>query len=502
MNKLSLSILTSSLIFSSSLLAEVEMPEKHVSKRTLAGNMNITYKVLPSEVDSFSEMFEKGIFYGRLRFHAFNWDWSEETAQNKDNHALGIGGSIVYKTGKFNGLSATAGLYTSQSPFYRMDNDEVGYVKAGKDTFSRNKVKSGEDWGITILGESYLQYDLAKTSIRAGRQMFHSVFTKSNDTKMIPNTFDGISVESKGDIKNTNLQFAYFNAQKLRDHTHSHDVITFKDSDGNKWNNNDDSAIHKGLTYDNFKANGDDVSHSLMIGTAETKFAGLQVVGSYLTVPDVVSQGVLEAHYKIKAGDWSIAPGFRYMMQMDDGGGEVGGASLTGALANWKSGEDKLGYSDPKSLDGSLMAGRVVVQDKKKTTKILAGYSQISDDADIVAPWRGFPTGGYTRAMAQYNWVANTSSWMIQGVYDFGKAGMVDGFKVSARYAVMDFDDEKAKASADRDIIHVDMWKKFKSLPDFEFKFRTGIVSSDSGGEYNKADTSYNEYRVEMNYLF
>jgi hypothetical protein len=190
------------------------------------------------------------------------------------------------------------------------------------------------------------------------------------------------------------------------------------------------------------------------------------------------------------------------MMQMDDGGGEVGGASLTGALANWKSGDDKLGYSDPKSLDGSLMAGRVVVQDKKKTTKILAGYSQVSDDADIVAPWRGFPTGGYTRAMAQYNWVANTSSWMVQGVYDFGKAGMVEGFKVSARYAQMDFDDNKAKASADRDIIHVDVWKKFKSLPDFEFKFRTGIVNSDSGGEYNKADTSYNEYRVEMNYLF
>jgi len=496
---ISLSLLTSTIILSNAVAND-----SAVQKRILKGNMNLEYKVLPKDVDSFYEMFSQGITYGRLRMNTFKWDWKKETTKNKSNYALGLGGSLIFKTGRLNGISATVGFYTSQNPFLTMDEENVGKLKAGKDTLSRNDAKDG-DYGMTVIGQSYLQYDFSKTKLKFGRQLFHSVFTKSNDTKMIPNSFDGLSLESK-DIKNTKVQLAYFQAQKLRDHTRSHDVLTVDTSyinDKGKpkadWTNNDDSAKHMGLSSLNFQEAKKSTNHNLIIGTVEnTSVSNLKAVVSYLAVPDVISNLTFEAHYKIKTADWTISPGFRYMIQNDDGGGKIGGASLKGTLANWNSG-DTGGYKNPKSLDSSLFAGRIVA--KNKTTKILYGYSQIEDKADIVAPWRGFPTGGYTRAMGQYNWVANTKTHMIQASYDFGKAGIIDGFRTTVRYAMMDFDEKKDDVLADRNIIHMDFWKKFKSIPNFETKLRIGIVNSDDDNG-KKADSSYNEYRLELNYLF
>jgi len=494
MKKVAISLLTSSLILATNGLAE----DKVVKKRVLKGNMNLSYKIIPHDVDSFYNMFAQGMTYGRLRMNTFKWDWADNKA-GKDNYAVGIGGSLVFKTGRLNGFSATAGLYTSQNPFLTMDKENVGSLKAGKDTLSRNSAKDG-NYGMAVLGESYIQYDFSKTTLKFGRQLFHSVFTKSNDTKMIPNSFDGLTLESK-DIQDTKIQLAYFQAQKLRDHTDSHDVLTFNTKDGVKWDNNDDSAIHKGLSYSNFDKAGDSTEHNLYIATVKNEsIDNLKAVVSYLTVPDVISNITLEAHYKINLYGWSLTHGLRYMIQNDDGGGKIGGASLKGKLANWKTGDDTRGYSNPNSLDSSLLAGRVVGQ--KGAFKILYGFSKIEDKADIVAPWRGFPTGGYTRAMAQYNWNANTSSQMIQASYNFGKAGIIDGFRSTIRYAIMDFDENKDDVVADRSIIHVDFWKTFRSIPNFETKIRIGVVDSESGGVKNKTDTSYNEYRLEFNYLF
>ena len=493
MKKVTVSLLASTIIFSAYSFAG----EKVAPKRTLAGNMNLTYKILPEDVDNFYDMFAKGITYGRLRMNTFKWDWAEDKA-GKDNYAMGIGGSLVFKTGRLKGISATVGLYTSQNPFITMEEENVDSLKAGKDTLSRNSAQNG-DYGMNILGQSYIQYDTLNSTVKVGRQIFHSVFTKSNDTKMVPNTFDGLTLDTKY-VKDTRIKLAYFQAQKLRDHINSHDVITFKDSTGNSWGNNDDSAIHKGLSYANFASAGESTSHSLLIATARNKsIQNLTTDVSYLTVPDVVSNLTLEAHYKTKMGGWTVTPGFRYMMQNDDGGGKIGGASLKGSLANWQSGADSKGYKSPDSLDSSLFAGRVVGQNKAKTVKLLYGYSKIEDKADIVAPWRGFPTGGYTRAMAQYNWNANTVSHMVQASYDFGKAGMVEGFRTTVRYAMMDFDEDKSDVIADRTIVHIDFWKKFSSIPNFETKIRIGMVDSDKG---DKTDTSYNEYRLELNYLF
>ncbi len=486
--------------------AYAEEAKAEKPKRQLKNNMMEVYNVLPGSVDNFTDMFAQGELYGRLRMNAFKWDWTGDTTT--DNKAFGIGGSLIYKTASLYGVSGTVGMYYSDSPFegLRDSREDIGSVKAGKDTISRYDVKTQGNYSMSVLAQAYMQYNISKTTFKGGRQIFESVLTKSNDTKMIPNTFEGYSVETK-EIPKTTIRGAYFYAQKLRDHTTFHDVITFKDASGESWNNNDDAGVHKGLNYANFTAAGDDTSHALIIADIRNKsIEGLQLDLTYTAVPDVVSSVIGEVNYQIGLpGGFSLTPGVRYMYQMDDGGGKVGGASLSGSLVKWTNGvatyDDTKGYSTPDSLDSSLWMARLVL--KNGPLKVQAGYSAVSDDGDIVAPWRGFPTGGYTRAMAQYNWRANTKTTAAEVYYDFDKAKMVSGLGVLVRYAMQDFDEDKQAAGvqADSNIIHIDIREQIKAVPGLDAKIRIGLVDAkerEAGGDKD----SYNEYRFEVNYLF
>jgi len=459
-------------------------------KVTLKGNMIVEYNKLPAAADNITEAFSEGMFYGRLRANGFYWDWKDETYDRNtnpkgqmDNKANGYGGSLIYKSAPLHGVSGTVGLYTSQNSYWwREDVADVGAVKSGKDTFSRRDTKLTGNYGMTVVGQAYLQYDFAKTSVIAGRQMVESVFTASNDTKMIPNTFDGLTATIK-DVPQTTIQLAYLAKQKLRDHTVSHDVIAFDSSDS--WKENDDAAVNKNLTVDRI---GND--NQLIFGSVtNSSIKNLKANVSYAVVPDVLSNLVLEAHYTIPVGgDWQVIPGVRYMQQFDDLGADYGVANLA---------TKQTGYKDPNSLDTNMIAARLDVKSKAFLGRI--GYSKIADEADIVAPWRGFPTGGFTRAMAQYNWYANTETIMLRAGYDFGKADLIPGFNIFGRYAIQDFDDTKPGTPADSNVIHIDATQNIGS--NLEAKLRLGFVDADTSA-LKPTDTSYNEYRVELNYFF
>lgn len=464
-------------------------------KRALKNNMMEVYNTLPASAENLTDAFANGVFYGRLRMNAFKWDWKDVETDNK---AFGLGGSMIYKTAPLYGLSATAGLYYSHSPFgaLRDADGDVDNVKSGKDTFSRYNVSQIGDWQMAVLAQAYVQYDYSKTTFKAGRQIFESLLTASNDTKMIPNTFEGFVVETK-EIPKTTLRAAYLTAQKLRDHTTFHDVLTFKDSDGESWNNNDDAAIHKGLTYTRLEAEGKEENDLVIVDARNKSIPNLQIDVTYGSVPGLISSLTGELNYKIALGEkLSLTPGVRYMQQMDNGAGEIGGASLSGTV----SGDGATnGYKDGDSLDSSLYMGRLVLTDG--IFKALVGYSAVADEGDIVAPWRGFPTGGYTRAMAQYNWRANTKTTAAEVFYDFGKAKMVDGLGVLVRYAMQDFDEDKQAGGvqADSNILHIDIRQQLaKGL---DAKLRIGLVSADERVSSTDKD-SYNEYRFEINYLF
>ncbi|MCD4667207.1 MAG: OprD family outer membrane porin, partial [Sulfurimonas sp.] len=336
-------------------------------KVTLKPNMVVDYNKLPSSVDTIGEVFTEGMFYGRIRLNTFRYDYNDET--KFDHTAMGYGGSIVYKTAPISGISSTVGVYTTQNPgWLREDADNIGLVKSGKDTFSRYNVKNKGEFGMTVIAQAYLKYDISKTSFILGRQTLESVFTKSNDTKMIPNTFDGFTATIK-EIPNTTIQLAYLDKQKLRDHTNSHDVIAF-----NGWEENDDSAVNKNLTVDRIGDNNE-----LLIATITNKSVkNLKLNLSYAMVPDILSNLTFESHYTISVSDgWKIIPGLRYVQQFDHLGADYSVANLKGGSTQADIDKNHIGYTDPNSLDSNLLALRVDI--KKDAFLARFGYSKVAD---------------------------------------------------------------------------------------------------------------------------
>ena len=213
-----------------------------------------------------------------------------------------------------------------------------------------------------------------------------------------------------------------------------------------------------------------------------------------------------ETNYSISfPGKFTLTPGIRYMQQFDRGAGTVGGAPLSGTLVNGGA-TGNGGYRNPDSVDAKLCAARLVLT--KGAGKLSTGYSKIFDDGDFITPWRGYPTGGYTRPMGHYNWFANTESFMIQGYYDFGKAHLLKGFRMCGDFTYTNFDDDKERLGghglSDIRYVHADMWYVFPALPGLEAKFRMAFADADrlrNPAVYG-ADLSYSEFRFEMNYLF
>jgi hypothetical protein len=474
--------------------------------RTVKGNYQVEYTKAPGSVNSIQEMFTEGEVYGRLRSNMFWWDWDNENASVQDNNMWGVGGSLVYKTGFFHGLGATAGFYGTVP----MHSDNLGptantnYGKAGKDTYHTRR--DGTEGAMGNFAEAYLEYKNGKTNVKVGRQGIDSMMLATNDTKMIPNTFEAAVIENK-DIPNTAIRAGYIMAQKLRDHQTFHSLIASGADSASlstdKTAYNDDSGTHKGLSARNIRLRGDgDTDPEMVLVTAQnTSVPNLKLNAEYIALNGFFNTAIAEANYKIKLGDaWTLTPGVRYLKQMDDGAGKIGGASLSGSVTAANAASK--GYTAGDSVDGSIIMARLVAANGP--LELSAGYSKISDDADIIAPWRGFPTGGYTRSMAQVDWIANTKNWAVKAVYDFGKAGVVSGLKIAADYENMDFDDAKAATSGftDRNIFHVDAWQTFKSLPNTEFKFRFATIDADPAVGATTDYNSYNEYRFEVNYLF
>jgi hypothetical protein len=483
-------------------------------KRTLKANRLVVYNVVPPDVETFTDLFKKGEFYGRVRINTFGYDWKGDSAAYKDNWVTAIGGSLTYKTAYFKGFGGMVDVYTSQNPWH-MDQDDLKFLKSGKDALSRYDAYTDGDYYMNVIAQAYGEFKFQKSSLKYGRQKLETMLTRSNDTKMIPNTFEGFSLFSN-DLDKTLVKLAWMTRQKLRDHTSFHDVLTYGDdyTSGKTstekmligWSNNDDSAMHRGLSYENYKNAGEDTNHDLLIAEVQTKAVkNLKLVLNYTGVPDVISLAAIESHYTIPVGSYKIIPGFRYLYQFDDGGGDIGGASLTGLLAD---GTQDGGYDDSQSLDSWLIAARVDLKSDAPWAFRL-GYSHIGDEADIVAPWRGFPTGGFTRAMGQYNWYANTDTYMLRGSYDFNKAGIVPGLTTMFRLCYQDYDEDKkilrsgievGLVPTDRTVLHLDFIQQIKALPGLEARLR--MVFTDADDSANGTEYSYNEYRFELNYLF
>lgn len=464
--------------------ADVVEPE---IKRALKTNGQEVYYVTPGSVDSIKEMFSEGEYYGRLRSNTFYNAFKNEDSSHEDHIISGLGGSLILKSATLNDFDFGAGFYFSQGFF---DIANVGNLKKGKDVISRYDYVNDDDSDMAVVGQAYLRYSgIEKTEIIFGRQLVETFYTKSNDTKMIPNTFDGLVVGTNA-LSKTKIKLAYLYEQKLRDHTEAHSVLMYGDANSTSslkpnWSENDDSAMHKGLTYTALKAAGKPTDAPLIVGDFKNKsIKNLNADASFYVVPELLSQIMLEANYKINFDGFSVSPGMRYIKQFDNGAGEVGGAAYSG---------DTTGYKDVDSLEAQMIAARVVT--KIKNYKISLGYTNILDEADLITPWRGFPTAGYTRSMARYNWQANTQSYRLELVRNGNKKGIYKDVFIQTSILYTNADEDKN--DKDEMYYYIGFVQNIPSMVDLQWRLRLGYVDYIDDSEFNDVDA-----RFEINYLF
>jgi len=444
-----------------------------------------------NSVDSFHNMFTQGDFYGRLRSNNFYFMYDKPDSSHYTQTVGSVGGSFVFKSAHFKGFDTTLGIYASQA-FFNDKNDPAAYLKASKDTFSRyNYVNTGSK-SMGVLGQANIAYTYSKTKVTLGRQLVETFYTKSNDTKMIPNTFDGVVLDSK-DMKKTRIKFAYLQKQKLRDHTESHSVLMYGDANSSshikpQWSQNDDGAMHRGLTYSALKAAGKPTDAPLIVLDAQnSSIKNLKLNYSSYLVPELLSQVMGEANYKIAFDGFSITPGLRYIQQFDNGAGKVGGASLYKIGLN--------GYKDANSLNAAMLGTRVVA--RIKDYRINLAYTGVFDQADLVTPWRGFPTAGYTRSMGMYNWRANVKSYRLELVKGANSKGVYTTPFIQTSVLYMDGD--KSKAETDSLYYYAGIIQNLPSAPQFQYRLRLGwrdFISSAT------PISNYLDSRFELDYLF
>ena len=461
------------------------------TKRALKTNGQEVYYVTPGSVNSISEMFSEGEYYGRIRSNTFYNNFKNEDDSHSDHIISGLGGSLILKSATLSDFDFGAGFYFAQG-FFDIDNDNVGNLKKGKDVISRYDYVNDNDSYMAVVGQAYLRYSgINKTELILGRQLVETFYTKSNDTKMIPNTFDGLLVSTNA-MSKTKIKLAYLYEQKLRDHTSSHSTLMYGDSNSTSslnpnWSENDDSAMHQGLTYTALKAAGKPTDAPLIVGDFKNKsMKNLNLDTSFYVVPELLSQIMLEANYKVDFDGFSISPGVRYIKQLDNGAGEVGGASYSKGLS-------AVGYKDINSLEAQMIAARVVT--KIDNYKINLGYTNILDEADLITPWRGFPTAGYTRSMARYNWKANTQSYRLELVRNANKKGIYKNVFIQASVLYTNADEDKG--NKDEMYYYIGFVQNIPSIVDLQWRLRLGYVDYIDDSTFNDLDA-----RFEINYLF
>ncbi|MFA6196049.1 MAG: OprD family outer membrane porin [Sulfurimonas sp.] len=491
-------------------------------------------------VENVADMFKEGKLDGRIRMHYFNTDWNTNewgTKPDGDSRGTAIGGSLIYKTAPLYGISAGAGLYTTQGTgIFTDDNNGLvaGYAKntTASDLFARGEGAATDfGAGYAVLAQSYLQYDIAKSKIKGGQFLMSNPWISPNDTKMIPLAIEGVQVISN-DIDKTTIQLDYADKVKERGMTYFGSMADTGDTpDAIKNYYRTNYTVTAAITANDQNSYGEKAAPAVeVLGIKNKSINALDIDAGYMHWADIIDQGLLEANYAIKAGDATVVLGARYMQQFDHGAGDIitpmdgsspyaTGAVTATAPTGGISKVQKKGDND-NSVDTNMYAVRAVTT--YGASKVLVAYSHTNDGGDLIAPWRGFPTDGYTRAMTITDWNANTSAYKAQFDYNFN--ALVAGLSAFVSYSYYDRDPSKVGYQGATDRYYnngdtkqwnIDAKYAVASVKGLELKARymiqnnqvlatTDNIAGNSAGasEGYGNDTSNRELRIEINYLF
>ncbi len=368
-----------------------------------------------------------------LYVRAFYMDRSFERSPYQQT--LALGGWFKYRTRWWNNLSVGVTPYFV-TPFILDDED-----RGGAEVLPQNQE------GYVVIGEAYLQLRLGdtKTIARLYRQELHTPWINPYDFRMVPVTYEALSVQNKY-FSDTTITAAYVWGIKGWTNT------TFQPiSEAAGFAGTNDPMVLAGVEY----TPGQDLSLQLW------DFLSLEYMNTVY----------FEAEYSWHLGhSFKLTPAVQFTHQRDVGEA-IGGSFNTYA---WGA-QAALGW--------------------RGATFYLA-YTAVDDAFPIQQPWANYQ--GFTAMVEQNNFQAGMKTWMVALDWKLDEWGL-KGLQLSAYYSDATSPDSGANASPDQTETDFILRYHFPgTLKDFNFTFKYAYVDMQEilGGE------DFQDVRLILNWHF
>ena len=305
--------------------------------------------------------FHDATFAAQLRTYYLH----REKYDNSHSEAWALGGAFKFTSGYVADLFRMgAVLYTSQPLYAPDDRDGTLLLKPGQD-------------GYTVLGQIYGEFKFSDAlSGAVGRKEYDTPYINRNDTRMTPNTFEGITVYGRtGGGKDGSPEWRYGGGfiSKIKE----------RNSDDFVWMSRDAGApVDRGVYLA-----GVSYSH---------RGASLGAINYYSD--DIINIFYTEGKYALPLGK---------------------DAKLNLAAQ----------YTDQRSTGDNLLLGRdfsthqwgVKADVAFGGAAFTVAYTDVSRGNAMQSPWSGYP--GYTSVQVQDFFRAGESATMVKAAYDFTRHG-------------------------------------------------------------------------------
>jgi hypothetical protein len=295
-----------------------------------------------------------------LLAHFRTYYLDRETLSGAENEAWAAGGWLQYRSGWLgDALQIGATLYTSQPLYAPEDKDGTGLLASGQE-------------GYTVLGEAYATLRYRDHRLTGYRQLLDLPYVNGDDSKMTPNTFEGVTLFGKTPWLKYGLGYLLEMKQKTADQ-----FISMGEAAGVP-------GSDRGLAF-------------ATVRTSPWKGFAIGAVDHF--VADTVNILYAEADHAWRLGpDLALTLGAQFTDQRS-----VGADRLTGS-----------------TFDTQVGGARAVLS--YAGAHLTVAFSTASSEASLRKPFGGYP--GYLSLMESDFDRAGEDAWLVGLAYDFGRLGL------------------------------------------------------------------------------
>jgi len=388
--------------------------------------------VLPEKPEDRNSFIHDSRYGAQLRSFYFNQDKYDKAR----SEAWALGGSIALQSGYLaDRLRFGAVAYTSQGLRAPKDRDGTLLLKPGQESY-------------TVLGQAYGEFRFADALYGAfGRKEYSLPYLNGNDSRMSPNTFEGISLYGKSGATGNGAQWRYGGGYVSK--------IKPRNGDDFVWMS---------------KEAGADVKRGVIAAGANFANRDFSIGATYYQSPDIITIVYSEAKAFLPLGKTGeLRLGAQYANQSSTGDNLLTGKEFS--THQW-------------GIKGDLDLGAPM---------FTLGYTATASGAAMRNPWSAYP--GYTDAQVKSFNRTRENAFLARAEYDF--AGL--GARGLTAYALVIRGSGVKAPSFNENEVDLDLqWAPPDgALRGTSIRLRYANVKQRGAG-----DPHVNDFRIIMNYDF